>query len=266
MGVPLAVVDAFTDRAFSGNPAGVCRLDAPASEEWMLAVAAEVNLSETAFVSPRSDGDMDLRWFTPEVEVDLCGHATLATTHVLGAGGRFHTRSGVLITSIADDGTVTMDFPGYPVAPSDTAGWAAALGVDPAAVIAANRSDTRVLIEAASPADVVGARPNRDLLLEFGGFCLFVADTTSIDGGPYAEFDSVSRMFAPAAGIDEDPVTGSAHCVIAPWLAARTGRSEFVGRQVSKRGGTMGMRVDGDRVVLTGRAVTISDGTLHVDP
>lgn len=264
MTVPLTVVDAFTDRPFSGNPAGVCLLDRAAPPEWMQAVAAEVNLSETAFVVPRPDGDHDLRWFTPAVEVDLCGHATLASTHVLGRAARFHTRSGVLVCRPAPDGGIEMDFPAKPLDPVDLdPRWASAVGLAGEEVVASNQRGDWMLLEAASAGAVRAARPEADRLLELGGHCLLVADTTA-DAGEGS--DSVCRLYAPGSGILEDPVTGSAHCVIGPWLAGRTGRSAFVGYQASTRGGTVTMGVTGDRVLLGGRAVTVSRGELLIDP
>lgn len=260
---PITIVDAFTDRPFSGNPAGIVLLEQPAPTAWMQAVAAEVNLAETAFVVPRPDGDHDLRWFTPTVEVDLCGHATLASAHVLGGSTRFHTRSGVLICDVAPDGSITLDLPAAQVEVAEPAGWDEVLGLPAGRALAAWAGGGWALIEVPTAADVEAAAPVRDALLAFGGHAILAADTTA-DGA--TAFDSVCRTFVPAAGIDEDPVTGSAHCVLAPWLAARTGRTAFVGRQASARGGTVGMEVRGDRVVLSGTAVTVSTGTLLVDP
>jgi predicted PhzF superfamily epimerase YddE/YHI9 len=268
MGTPLTIVDSFTDRAFAGNPAGVCRLDAPADEAWMQAVAAEVNLAETAFVSPRADGDLDLRWFTPTTEVDLCGHATLASAQVLGGTCRFHTRSGVLTATPTDDGGIELDFPAILVAPVDVDpdAWGRALGLEAGQVVAVEASDNGwVLVEAADAATVRAAILDRDAVIALGGHAVLVADTTASADGD-AAFDSVCRTFAPAAGIDEDPVTGSAHCVIAPWLVSRHGGTTFSGHQASTRGGIVGMRVDGDRVVLSGRAVTVIEAQLLVDP
>jgi PhzF family phenazine biosynthesis protein len=266
--VPLTIVDSFTDRPFAGNPAGVCRLDGPAPDAWMQAVAAEVNLSETAFLVPRADGDVDLRWFTPTVEIDLCGHATLASAHVLGRPTRFHTRSGVLTTTVGADGVITMDFPGHEVTQADPAdadapGWAGALGLDADAVIGIWSSPTWTLIQVRSPTDVTASAPDFAAVADRGGHALLVADTT---GDPSSTFDSVCRMFAPAAGIPEDPVTGAAHCVIGPWLAARTGRTDFLGHQASRRGGTVAMRVAADRVFLSGPAVTVFEGSLVPPP
>lgn len=233
----------------------------------MRAVAAEVNLAETAFAVPRPDGDHDLRWFTPTVEVDLCGHATLATAHVLGGARRFHTRSGVLGCAPADDGAITLDLPATAVAPTGgpeaIAAWAAALGLGPGRVVGVAAGGGWALVELATAADVEACRPEREAIVALGGHAVVVADATADDGVP---FDSVCRTFVPAAGIDEDPVTGSAHCVIAPWLAARTGRSAFVGRQASARGGVVAMEVAGDRVRLGGRAVTVWRGELLAGP
>jgi predicted PhzF superfamily epimerase YddE/YHI9 len=270
MGVPLTVVDSFTDKPFSGNPAGVCVLLRPAAEEWMQAVAAEVNLSETAFVVPRDDGGFGLRWFTPTVEVDLCGHATLASAHVLGGAARFHTRSGMLTCRPGDDGTIEMDFPAKPLDPVDPPpadeDWAGALRLDPGRILGLWRRADWLLVEAEDANAVRDARPDDVALVALGGHCLLVADTTTVDDSPDAGFDSVCRLFAPSAGIPEDPVTGSAHCVIAPWLAGRTGRTSFTGYQASARGGVVGMRLTGDRVTLVGTAVTISEATLLHDP
>ncbi len=259
----ITIVDSFTDTPFGGNPAGVCVLQTPTTEGWMQAVAAELNLSETAFVTPRRDGDHDLRWFTPRVEVDLCGHATLAAVHVLGGERRFHTRSGLLTCGSAGDGTITLDFPATPPMPvPDPPDWGPALGVPSAAVLGVwSTPNGWTLVELATAAAVRTATPDSAAVLALGGHMVAAAATGDRDG-----IDSVARVFAPALGIDEDPVTGAAHCVLAPWLAGRTGRSELTGEQASARGGIVGMRLIGDRVVLSGRAVTVIDGTLHSDP
>jgi len=262
MGQAVTVVDSFTDTPFAGNPAGVCVLAASTTEEWMRAVAAELNLSETAFVVSRGDGEHDLRWFTPTTEVDLCGHATLASAHVLGGEARFHTRSGLLTCGRGAGGTITLDLPAGPVEPlAVDVGWAPALGLAADRVVGASANAVWTLVEVASPADVRAIVPDRDRILALGGHMMAVAAPGDRPG-----VDSVARVFAPELGIDEDPVTGAAHCVIAPWLAARTGRAEHTGEQASARGGTVGMRLDGDRVVLSGRAVTVWDGTLLHDP
>lgn len=267
MATQLTVVDAFTDRPFSGNPAAVCLLDRPAPEAWMQAVAREMNLSETAYVVPRDDGDHDLRWFSPATEIDLCGHATLACAHVMGGSQRFHTASGVLTVEPGARGAISLDFPANPVdRVADPPDWAAALGLVPHQVVGAFQRGKWLLVEAVDAAAVRAVVADTATLGGLGGFCLVAADTTAVTTGPDAGHDSVCRMFAPGAGVDEDPVTGSAHCVIGPWLAARHGRDTFVGHQASARGGLVGMRMAGDRVHLSGHAVTVSDVTLHHDP
>ncbi|CAN5425097.1 PhzF family phenazine biosynthesis protein [soil metagenome] len=268
MAVPLTIVDSFTDRPFSGNPAGVCLLDAAAPAPWMQAVAAEVNLAETAFVSPRADGDHDLRWFTPTVEVPLCGHATLASAHVLGGAARFHTASGLLTCTAGTDGTIAMDLPANPVTPDspvEAAAWAPWLGLAEEQVRAvAHGGDDWVLVQVADGVAVRAVVPDLPAIASATAHgALVVADAT---GDPSEATDSVCRVFAPGSGIDEDPVTGAAHCLIGPWLAGRTGRTAFVGRQASRRGGTVAMEVRGDRVLVSGRAVTVFEGRLLVGP
>ena len=260
---PIVVVDSFTDVPFAGNPAGVCVLAAATTEAWMQSVAAELNVSETAFVVPRTDGDHDLRWFSPTTEVELCGHATLASAHVLGGDRRFHTRSGPLVCRAVGDGTIEMDFPALPVDPvADPPDLAPALGLPPDRVVGVYGNEGGWLFaELATAADVRAAVPDLVAVQALGGFATVAAAPGEREG-----IASVCRVFAPGAGIDEDPVTGSAHCLIGPWLAARTGRTEFTGEQASSRGGIVGMRVEGDRVVLSGRAVTVLEGTLREDP
>jgi predicted PhzF superfamily epimerase YddE/YHI9 len=263
MGQAICVVDAFTDTPFAGNPAAVCVLSAPTTEAWMRGVAAEMNLSETAFLVPRPDGDHDLRWLTPSSEVDLCGHATLASAHVLGGTRRFHTASGVLTCTPGEDGAIVMDFPAIRVAPvADPPDWAPALGLGPGSILAVwDNADGWVLAEAAAAADVRAIVPDRAGIMARGGHIVVAAAPGDRDG-----VDSVCRVFGPAVGIDEDPVTGAAHCLIGPWLAERTGRSELMGEQASARGGRVGMRVEGERVALSGRAVTVWEGALHPAP
>jgi PhzF family phenazine biosynthesis protein len=268
MSHPITVVDSFTDTAFAGNPAGVCVLARPTTEAWMQAVAAELNLAETAFLAPRPDGDHDLRWFTPTTEVDLCGHATLASAHVLGGERRFHTRSGVLVCRPAGGGAIAMDFPAIPVLPVEAPAlgeWAVALGLGADRLAGISAGGGWTLVEAVAPADVRSARPDRTAI---AGLAPDSAVLLAAAPGDRPGVDSVCRVFAPVFGIDEDPVTGSAHCVLAPWLAARSdpGRSSFVGEQVSARGGAVGMELAGERVLLSGRAVTVIEGTLHSDP
>ena len=259
---PIIQVDAFADRAFTGNPAAVCILPAPREEGWMRDVAAEMNLSETAFLHPEGDG-WRLRWFTPEVEVDLCGHATLATAHVLWEGGhlpadaqaRFHTRSGLLTARRAGE-WIELDFPAKPLldAPPPE-GLAEALGVAPVHV---GRSHFDVLVEAASEDEVRELRPDMGRLMAVEARGVIVT-ARAVRG---AEYDFVSRFFAPRVGVNEDPVTGSAHCVLAPYWAAKLGRDELVGYQASRRGGTVRVRSADDRVHLAGRAVTVLRGEL----
>jgi PhzF family phenazine biosynthesis protein len=255
-------VDAFTDRPFAGNPAAVCILDCARDEEWMQRVALEMNLSETAFLVP-ADSGYDLRWFTPAVEVALCGHATLASAHVLWQDGhlaadseaRFHTKSGVLSCRKEGD-WVWMDFPAKPSEPAgEMPELADALGVR---AIHVGRSHFDYVVEVESESVVRGAQPDLSRIATFPVRGVIV--TARADEG--AEHDFVSRFFAPAAGVAEDPVTGSAHCVLAPYWAARLGRDELVGFQASKRGGIVRVRHAGDRVHLGGRAVTVMRGEL----
>ena len=260
---PITTVDSFTTEPFAGNPAGVCLLDHPTTVEWMQAVAGELNLAETAFAVRRDDGDHDLRWFTPTGhEVDLCGHATLATAHVLGGAGRFHTRSGLLTCTLGVHDMIEMDFPARPLRPvANPPDWAAALGVDPAAIVQVwDDGPGWGMVELASPDAVRKVEPDFAAIASLSDGILVVAP------GDQDGVDSVSRMFAPGVGIDEDPVTGSSFTTIGPWLAQRTGGTMFVGEQASARGGTVGMRVEGDRVVVIGRAVTVIEGTIASDP
>jgi len=259
--IQLTVVDAFTDRPFSGNPAAICLLAEPVGDRWMQQVADEMHLSETAFLLRRPDGDHDLRWFTPTTEVNLCGHATLAAAWVLG-GGRFHTRSGVLTATVLDDGFIELDFPADPPVPTSIPdGLVAALGlhVDQVVEVAAGREDLVVVVP---DADTV-----RGLTPDIAGLatveCRGVIVTAA---GDRPGVDCVSRFFAPRTGIDEDPATGSAHCTLAPLWASRTGRTVLTGVQASRRGATITMRLDGDRVVLGGRACRVAEVALLAEP
>ncbi|HEX2207605.1 MAG TPA: PhzF family phenazine biosynthesis protein [Longimicrobium sp.] len=258
---PVVQVDAFTDRPFAGNPAAVCILPSPADEGWMKNVAAEMNLSETAFLHPLADG-WSLRWLTPAVEVDLCGHATLASAHVLWEDGhlpadaeaRFHTRSG-LLTCRRDGEWITMDFPAKPERETQAPeGLERALGVTPRYV---GRSRFDLLVEVDSEDTVRALKPDIGLLASVDVRGVIVTARAS-DGG----YDFVSRFFAPRAGVNEDPVTGSAHCVLAPFWAARLGRADLTGYQASRRGGLVRVRAAGDRVELAGQAVTVLRGEL----
>jgi PhzF family phenazine biosynthesis protein len=261
--LPLFVADAFTDRPFRGNPAAVCLLDRPREEEWMQSVAAELNVSETAFLLPEGDG-FHLRWFTPRVEVDLCGHATLASAHIVWQERRagpksdidFHTRSGRL-TATRREAAIALDFPANPDTTAEPpAGLLEALGTS-ARHVGRTRSD--YLLELKSAAVVRGLRPDFVRLRATEARGVIV---TARSDDP--SFDFVSRFFAPAAGIDEDPVTGSAHCSLGPFWAARLGRTALVGYQASARGGVVRVEVRGERVTLIGRTVTVWRGALEV--
>jgi len=261
MALPLFHIDAFTDRPFAGNPAAVCLLERDMDASWMQEVAREMNLSETAFLL-RGDDGFGLRWFTPEVEVELCGHATLASAHFLwqehhlapNAVARFHTHSG-LLTAAQRNGWIELDFPAKPaVAAAAPAGLAAALGGAPVAVA---KSEYDYVVELASEAEVRALEPDFRALRVVNARGVIV--TAAGMGGPY---DFVSRFFGPAVGIDEDPVTGSAHCALGPYWQARLGKSSFFAYQASVRGGEVRVEVLGDRIKLGGKAITVSRGEL----
>jgi PhzF family phenazine biosynthesis protein len=258
-------VDAFTDRAFAGNPAGVCLLPSPADEAWMQAVASEMNLAETAFLY--TDGDaFALRWFTPAIEVDLCGHATLASAHVLwqtgvlakGRQARFMTKSG-LLTADQDGDWIRLDFPATPATEVEAPeGLLEALGVTSRYV---GRSTFDYLVEVASEAEVRAVAPDfgRLRLVDCRGVIVTAAAST-------AGFDFVSRFFAPAAGINEDSVTGSSHCCLAPYWAEKLGKRDLVAYQSSSRGGVLRLRVaENDRIHISGQAKTVLRCELLVD-
>ena len=264
MSTPLIWVDAFTDVAFRGNPAAVCLLDAAADDGWMQMVATEMNLSEAAFVVQRADGDFDLRWFTPTREIELCGHATLAAAHVLFDTGRaddrvgFHTMSGLLTCSVRG-AHIEMDFPASPPRPIPMPdGLAVALGITTwvTALESANRWH---VVELESEAAVVGVRPDFAALARVGAGAAIVTARATTPGA-----DIASRVFVPGAGINEDPVTGSAHCTLVPYWYDKLGRTELVAYQASARGGTLYCRLAGDRVFLSGAAVTILRSELQV--
>jgi len=256
-------VDAFTSEPYKGNPAAVCVLPAPAEDDWMQAVASEMNLSETAFLHVEGDG-YRLRWFTPAAEVDLCGHATLASAHVLWTEGylpaqetaRFATRSG-LLTAQRQGERIVMDFPATPPQAIDMpADIADALGAAP---VRAGKSRFDGLFELESPAALRALQPDisRIARLELRGVIV-----TSVSDTPGIDF--LSRFFAPSVGVPEDPVTGSAHCALAPYWAERLGKSAMVGYQASPRGGMVYVELAGDRVRLGGHAVTVLRGSLAV--
>ncbi|HZF07182.1 MAG TPA: PhzF family phenazine biosynthesis protein [Thermoanaerobaculia bacterium] len=266
MPLPLYQVDAFTDRPFAGNPAAVCLLPAPRDAAFLQSVATEMNLAETAFLVRRgatpADG-WDLRWFTPAVEVALCGHATLASAHVLWQRGelaadetaRFHTLSGVLTAEQRGD-WIVLDFPAEPPAemPEPPPVLQEALGAE-LLWVGRNRFDYFALLRDAAAVDALAP--------DFRALgTLPVRGVIATAPAALPPFDFVSRFFAPAAGIDEDPVTGSAHCALGPFWRDRLGKDEMLARQVSRRGGTIRVRVRGDRTELGGQAVTVLQGEL----
>jgi len=260
--IPIYHVDAFAVGPFTGNPAAVCLLAYDGEADWMQKVAAEMNLSETAFLMERGDDTFDLRWFTPKAEVDLCGHATLASAHVLWEVGAlepqeeavFHTRSGELRAALRS-GSIRMDFPALPTEAADPDGALLAF-LAGAGVEACGRSTFDHLVELADADAVRAFRPHLAAIAEDDARGVIV--TGAGDGG----YDMVSRYFAPGFGIDEDPVTGSAHCALGPYWSQKLGKRSLKAFQASARGGEMGVTVRGDRVLLTGRAVTTLRGEL----
>jgi len=262
VGLRIVQVDAFSAKPFAGNPAAVCVLAHAADRKWMQHVAREMNLSETAFLFRAGDA-WNLRWFTPTVEIDLCGHATLASAHVLwedghlqpGTRARFDTRSGRL-TADQSGAWIEMDFPAQAATPAPVPdGLFTALGVA-GSYVAKNATD--YLVEVDTEAAVRGLTPDFTALrgLPIVRGVIVTARASS------AGFDFISRFFAPAAGVDEDPVTGSAHCALAPFWSERLGKPALVGYQASARGGVVAVRMNGDRVILGGQAVTVLRGEL----
>lgn len=261
MGLTIYQVDAFTDKPFAGNPAAVCVLPAPGEERWMRDVAREMNLSETAFLVRQDDG-YNLRWFTPSVEVDLCGHATLASAHVLWEAGylqpdqeaRFYTRSGLLTAKRLAE-WIELDFPTEPEEPVvPPAELARALHADPKYT---GRTRFDYLVELDSEESVRGLRPDFALLETVSARGIIVTSRSASQ-----DYDFVSRFFAPQSGVNEDPVTGSAHCCLGPFWSKRLGKDEFLAYQASARGGVVRVRVAGPRVKLGGQAVTVMRGQL----
>ena len=254
-------IDAFTDEPFKGNPAAVCILEEPADEKWMQNVAREMNLSETAFLVPKPDA-FDLRWFTPTTEVDLCGHATLASAHALWEDGvlkmdqpaRFNTRSGLLTARLKGE-WIELDFPANTVATiPPPEGLVEALGVEEKFI---GWDGTDYLVEVEGEKIIADLQPDLKALKAFpvrGVIVTSRADST--------EYDFVSRFFAPGAGIDEDPVTGSAHCSLGPFWATRLGKRKMLGYQASSRGGFVLVSLKDDRILLGGQAVTVFRGEL----
>lgn len=265
MNEQLFIVDAFTERPFSGNPAALCLLEGGREAAWMQQLAAEMNLSETAFLSPRAAGEWDLRWFTPKTEVDLCGHATLASAHVLwrelgdpSDRLNFHTRSGVL-SAERDDAAIALDFPANPPVPVSDTGvvetLTRALGIRPQWV---GRSRDNLVAVLGEPEALRRLTPDMSVLASLAGRGIMVS---SLSDDP--EYDFVSRFFAPRAGVPEDPVTGSAHCCLGPYWGERLGKSRLRAWQASARGGVIDVVLQGERVRLEGRAVTVLGGRLH---
>jgi len=263
---PFYLVNAFSRQPFGGNPAAVVLLDGPAwpDDAWLQGVAAQFNLAETAFVRPQPDGAYALRWLTPVAEVDLCGHATLAAAHVLwqsgaldpGAKARFDTRSGRLTCAALDPGRITMDFPALALRPVPAPALALrALGL---AQASAATDGTYLLLELADEAAVRAVQPDFALLAQLDTW----GSILTAPGGGGVDF--VSRFFAPRMGVPEDPVTGSAHCRLAPYWAAKLRKDVLQARQVSPRGGALGLRLAGDRVSLEGEALTVGQGSLQI--
>lgn len=253
--------DAFTDKPFAGNPAAVCILPEPRDDVWMQNVAAEMNLSETAFLHEIKDG-YHLRWFTPACEVELCGHATLASAHILWEAGllnrnkqaRFHTLSGLLTAELSGE-WIELNFPATPDKPENAPpGLDSALGLTPV-YVGKTRFDYLVAVN--TEESVRNLKPDFAALKKLPVRGVTVTSPATTPG-----YDFVSRFFAPGAGIDEDPVTGSAHCCLGPYWRRQIGKDEFLAYQASKRGGVVRVRVDGDRVILGGQAVTVLKGAL----
>lgn len=267
----IRIVDAFTDRPFSGNPAGVLLLDSDTfpDDAQLQSIATEVNLSETAFAHRLplgGEADWALRWFTPTTEVDMCGHATLATAHVLHTTGaasgtvRFTARCGILTATGHPDGTVTLDFPTAPLTPESVpAGLGGALDVEPLSVHDTGPHIGDLVVELADEATVRGLTPDLAAVARLSRRGIVV---TAAAEDPTRGYDFVSRGFFPRVGIDEDPVTGSAHTALAPFWSARLGRDELTGLQASARSGLVRTSLRGERTLLTGSAVTVIDGEL----
>lgn len=268
MNTPLFIIDAFAGKAYSGNPAAVCLLRHPVDEAFMLKTAAEMNLSETAFLWPETDG-YRLRWFTPKVEVDLCGHATLASAHILWELGlldpdveaRFYTRSGLLRASRADD-LISLYFPPYELKSSPTIpALIEALGISEANVVETMLYADNVLVRLDQESLVRELSPDFGALSRLEERAFAVTAESSTEG-----IDCVSRFFAPKMGVNEDPVTGSAHTALAPFWASRLNRTQLTAYQASERGGLLQLEVSKDQIKMSGRAITIVSGELQVKP
>ena len=266
MGLKLFQIDAFTKEPFAGNPAAVCLLEEERDSAWMQNLAAEMNLSETAFVRPLGGDRWSLRWFTPTVEVPLCGHATLATAHALmgelGHKGplRFETKSGELRCEATDDGRISLDFPAVSVKsmiiPEQME--RALGGVRPITASKGHGSEPVIISEVADVEELLSIRPFYQLIADSPWGELFIV---TCEGK--GDYDFHSRVFAPKCGIPEDPVTGSAHCALATYWAKRLGKNDLYARQESKRGGDLWLTLKGDRVIILGHAVTVFEGELR---
>jgi PhzF family phenazine biosynthesis protein len=262
MGIRIVQVDAFTNRPFAGNPAAVCVLREPRPDQWLRDVAREMNLSETAFLVPQ-DGGYHLRWLTPAVEVDLCGHATVASAHVLwedghlpaGTQAKFYTRSG-LLTADRQGEWIELNFPSKIAAAAEPpAELLPSLGIAQARFVGKNAFD--YLVEIDSAEELRALSPDHGALRKIPVRGVIVTARPSA-----GDYDFISRFFAPGSGIDEDPVTGSAHTALGPYWAGRLGKSEFTAYQASARGGVVRVRLQGDRVILGGQAVTVMTAEL----
>ncbi len=263
MGIPLYQVDAFTNTPFTGNPAAICLLSEPLSDTFQQSLAMENNLAETAYLLKEGDA-YRLRWFSPLSEIDLCGHATLASAHILWETGtlatteqaRFQTRSG-LLTADYSEGWITLNFPALYATPIETPeGLADAMGAEPTAVY---RSRFDLLVHFESEQMVRSLQPDFRKLLQ-----VEARGVIATAQGSESEYDFVSRFFAPAVGIDEDPVTGSAHCCLVPFWAEQLGKSRFLAYQASKRGGVLRLQLESNRVLLTGQAITVLKGEVCI--
>jgi len=256
---PFFQVDAFAERPLAGNPAAVMPLTHWLDDSLMQAIAAENNLAETAFTVPseRDDADYDLRWFTPTVEIDLCGHATLASAHILLTGKmmRFSTRSGILTVTRAEE-LLELDLPAAQLSEADEPDLCAALGLPPRRIWVAAGFNDSAIVPVESEAEVRSVRPDFAALKDIRRMAIVTA--------PGDEQDIVSRVFVPYAGIDEDPVTGSAHGALVPYWARRLGRDHFSAYQASERGGLLECRLAGDRVILGGRCFTVIEGSFQL--
>lgn len=264
MTTPYYIVDAFTSIPFAGNPAAVCYLTTPRSDNWMQATAEEMNLSETAFLHPTQEG-YNLRWFTPQSEVDLCGHATLASARVLWESGYlaaeatavFQTRSGILTAERKED-WIQLDFPADPPEKTDfLASLPAVLGVAPSEVVGVRKCRFAILVELVSETLVVNLKPDLQAIQNLGSYGTIVTSYSES-----ADYDFISRFFAPQVGIPEDPVTGAAHCCLGPYWQERLQKDTFLAYQASRRGGVVQVEVQGERIRLGGQAVTVAKGEL----